>query len=337
MLPGPKSRGYDPTMDLSLPPLQKEWSPNEIIRGVSIAIAALLVLIALFTSYYTVAPEEEAVVLRFGAYHVTTGSGLHFKLPFGLDEAIKVPVTEVRTEEFGFRTVEAGVRSRHTKKEDESIMLTGDLNIADVEWVVQYRIKNARDWVFHVLHQEDTIRDISEAVMRSVVGDYTVTEVLTSEKKVIADQASVALQERLDDYGMGVQIVIVELQDVTAPAEVQDSFNDVNAAEQERSRTENEAQREYHKVIKVAEGNAKRQLTEAEGYAVDRINRAKGNVARFVEILKAYQASRQVTRKRLYLEALEGVLPGVERIVVVDGDGGSGILKLLPLAEGAKR
>jgi membrane protease subunit HflK len=313
---------------------RKQWTPREVGWAVGIVAGALFVLIGVFTSFYTVAPEEEAVVLRFGEYSATTGSGLHFKLPFGLDEAIKVPVTEVRTEEFGFRTLEAGVRSRHSKQEDESIMLTGDLNIADVEWVVQYRIKDARDWVFHVLHQEDTIRDISEAVTRSVVGDYTVTEVLTSEKKQIADEARKDLQERLDYYRMGVQIVTVELQDVTAPAEVQDSFNDVNAAEQERSRTENEAQREYNKIIQVAEGNAKRTVSQAEGYAVDRVNRAKGNVARFKEMLKAYQESKEVTRRRLYLEALEAVLPKVERILVVDSEG---VLKLLPLEGGAPR
>ncbi|MEM8884296.1 MAG: FtsH protease activity modulator HflK [Planctomycetota bacterium] len=309
------------------------WTPA-MIRRAAIAGALVLVgLVGLFTSYYTVAPEEEAVVLRFGRYSKTTSPGLHFKLPFGVDRAIKVPVTEVRKEEFGFRTVEAGVRSSFSRSDSEAIMLTGDLNIAEVEWVVQYQIKDAKDFVFHVLDQEQTIRDLSESVMRTIVGDYTVTEVLTRKRDEIAVKARDDLQRRLDEYRMGVRIVTLKLQNANPPVSVRDSFNDVNAAQQERNQLVNEAEREYNKVIELAEGQAKRQISQAEGYAVERTNEAKGDVARFNELLDIYKRSSEVTRRRLYLETLEEVLPKVQRVMVVDSDG---VLQHLPLAGGAR-
>jgi len=304
------------------------WTPREITRAALFGFAVLVVLIAAFTSYYTVAPEEEAVVLRFGRYLTTAAPGLHFKLPFGIDQAIKVPVTEVRKEEFGFRTISAGRQSQFSKQDLESIMLTGDLNIADVEWVVQYKIKHAREWVFNVLDREDTIRDLSESIMRTIVGDYTVTEVLTLKRGEVADIVRDSLQERLDSYKMGVHVITVKLQNALPPEKVRASFNDVNEAQQERSQLENEAKREYNKVIELARGDAKRQISEAEGYRADRVNRAEGDVARFRELVKQYQAAKEVTRRRLYLETLERVLPRVKRVLVVDGDG---VLKLLPL------
>ena len=307
------------------------WTPQEITRAVLIGIGALLILVGVFTSYYTVAPEEEAVVLRFGAYLTTAPPGLHLKLPFWIDEAIKIPVTEVRKEEFGFRTIEAGRRSSFSKQALESTMLTGDLNIADVEWVVQYKIKDAKEWIFNVLEQEETIRDLSESIMRTVVGDYTVTEVLTRKRDEIAVAVKESLQARLDGYKMGVHIITVKLQNALPPEKVRDSFNDVNAAQQERSQLENEAQREYNKVIELAKGDAKREVSEAEGYQADRVNRAHGDVARFKEMVTQYQAAKEVTRRRLYLETLERVLPKVKRVLVVDKDG---VLKLLPLTDG---
>ncbi|MHC5051937.1 MAG: protease modulator HflK, partial [Planctomycetota bacterium] len=165
---------------------RKDWKPHELVRMAWLILAALILLIGIVTSWYTVAPEEEAVVLRFGRYATTTPPGLHFKLPFFVDEAIKVPVTEVRKLEFGFRTVRPGRRSTFRSRLDEALMLTGDLNIAEVEWVVQYKIKDAKQWIFHVREQEDTIQDLSESVMRAVVGDHTVTEVLTRERAKIA-------------------------------------------------------------------------------------------------------------------------------------------------------
>jgi len=309
---------------------RRQLSPIEIRRVVTLALVGLLVLIGLWTSYYTVAPEEEAVVLRFGAYVGSQPPGLHFKLPFWIDNAIKVPVTEVRKIEFGYQTVSAGRRTTYDRAEgsEESLMLTGDLNIAEVEWVAQYKIKDAKDWLFNVQDPEGTIRDIGEAVMRSVVGDHTVTELLTRQREQIAQQVEDQLQMLLDKYGAGVQIVTVKLQNAVPPRPVQPSFNEVNAAQQQRSQLENEAQKDYNKAIAQARGDALREISEAEGYAVDRVNRAKGDVARFVELVAVYQTSPRVTRQRLYLEAIEKVLPKVRRVVVANDDG---VLKVLSL------
>ncbi len=319
---------------------------NHVLRVAAIVASVFVVVTGLFSTYYTVAPEEEAVVVRFGRYHTTTPPGLHFKLPFGIDDAIKVPVTEVRKLEFGFRTLRAGVRTQYADAPDDEIklMLTGDLNIASVEWVVQYRIKDARAWWFNVRDREKTIRDFSEAAMRSVIGDHTITEVLTEKRTEIAAQVKDALQSRLDGYGlahgetddeaaagrfgMGVDIVAVQLQNVKPPGPVQDSWDDVNAAQQERERLENEAQLEYNKVIPLARGKAQATIAEAEGYAIDRVNRAKGDVARFTQLLDVYRESPEVTRQRLFLETVQDVLPNVKRVVVADE---SGILKMLPI------
>jgi len=302
------------------------------LRMILGVIAVILLLIAAFTSYYTVDAAGQSVVKRFGRVVAISDPGLHFKLPFGIDTAIKVPVTEVRKIEFGYRTVAAGRRTQYGRPREgseERLMLTGDLNIAEVEWVAQYKIKDAKDWLFHVQDPEETIADIGEAVMRSVVGDHTVTELLTRQREQIARQVEDQLQELLDKYSTGVQIVTVKLQNAVPPRPVQAAFNEVNAAQQERSQLENEAQREYNKALAQARGNALREVSEAEGYAVDRVNRAKGDVARFVEIAKVYAVSPQVTRRRLFLETIERVLPNVSRVVVASDEG---VLKMLPLA-----
>lgn len=308
-------------------------SPGGILRWVLVGVGCVLLLVLLFSSYYTVKTEEQAVVLRFGRYVGTTEPGLHFKLPFGIDRAIKVPVSKVHKEEFGFRTARAGVRTEYEAAADPDIkfMLTGDLNIATVEWVVQYRIRDAREWLFNVRDQTAAIRDLSECVTRQVVGDHTVTEVVGAKRDSIKSQIQDQLQIAVNAYQLGVQIETVELQNVNPPDAVKASFNEVNSAEQERSRMENEALKERNRVIPRARGKAKQELEQAEGYAIDRVNRAKGDVARFQEMLEAYKESPEVTRQRLYLETIERVLPKVKRIVVADE---SGVLKLLPL-EGA--
>lgn len=315
-----------------------DWPPQKTARWVIVGLVGLLVLIGIWTSFYTVAPEEEAVLLRFGAYVRSSPPGLHYKLPFGIDQAITVPVTEVRKIEFGYRTLAAGRRTAYGQPyggDEESLMLTGDLNIADVEWVAQYKIKDARDWLFNVEDPEETIRDIGEAVMRSVVGDHTVSELLTRQREQIARQVEDELQVLLDRYGTGVQIVTVKLQNAVPPGRVQAAFNEVNAAQQERAQLENEAQREYNKAIAQARGEALQEKSEAQGYAVERVNRAKGDVARFLELVGVYAESPQVTRRRLYLETIEKVLPKVQKVVVAEGDG---VLKMLPLAgEGTVR
>ena len=219
-------------------------SARSVVRAGLMVAAVVLVLIVAFTSYYTVGPEEKAVVLRFGKYHATTDSGLHFKMPFGVDRAINVPVRKVHKLEFGFGTLESGVRTTYrpaTKgDEDVSLMLTGDLNIISLEWVVQYEIQDPKAWVFHVRNQIAAIRDLSEAATRAVVGDHTIDEVL-QDRTTIAEKCRDELEKLLRVYDAGVRIVTVELQDVEPPGPVQQSFNDVNKAQQERSQIENEA------------------------------------------------------------------------------------------------
>ena len=313
------------------PPREIHIDPKNLVRIAGGSLLALMLLIAAFSSWYTVEPEERAVVLRFGRHVATADPGLHFKLPFGIDRAIKVPVTEVRKVEFGYGTAQAGVRTQyreHTKEDDAiSLMLTGDLNIVEMTWVVQYQISDPDAYLFRMRNPDRAIQDLSESAMRSVVGDHTIDEVLRN-RETIASLMQNELQAGLRTYEAGIKVLTVQLQDVTPPGPVQASFNEVNKAQQERSRLENEAMQEYNKVIPLARGEAKQAIAEAEGYELDRVNRAKGEVARFTELLSAYKESPEVTRKRLYLEAIEEVLPRVKRIVVADGDG---VLKFLPL------
>ena len=318
--------------------------PKVLGRVIVFGFLGLLAVIAAFSSFYTVEPAEKAVVLRFGKLHDTTEPGLHFKLPFGIDQAIKVPTEEVRKLEFGYGTASVGVRTtyRENTREDKEtkLMLTGDLNLVSLDWVVQYQISDPAAWLFRLhgadhpntLHgKQKTIGDLAESAMRAVVGDHTIDEVLRNRES-IAGQTQAELQRILNEYECGVKIVTVQLQDVTPPVPVAQSFNEVNKAQQERSRAENEAMQEYNRVIPLAKGQAKQRIAAAEGYAIDRINRAKGEVARYSLLLEEYQRAPEVTRKRMYLEAIESVLPRVRRIVVADDDGG--VLKLLPL-EGA--
>ncbi len=297
-------------------------------------VVIVLALILFSTSFYTVEPEEVALVLRFGKYVRTADPGLHMKIPFGVETALKVPVQRQLKAEFGFRTVSAGVNSQFTTRglSGESNMLTGDLNAAVVEWVIQYRIVDPYKYLFRVRNVDDTLRDMSEAVMRSVVGDRTVNEVLTVGRAEVALEVDTRLQELCERYETGIKIEQVVLQDVNPPDPVKPSFNAVNQAQQEKEKLINEAQSEYNKVIPRAQGEAQQTIQEAEGYALDRVNRAQGDSARFDALYTEYRKAPEVTRKRLYLETMTKVLPKVERKVVVD-DGVKGILPLLNLQQ----
>ncbi len=312
-------------------PRDIQIDPKLLGRIVAMVGVGLIVLIGLISSYYTVEPDEQAVVLRFGQHVETTDPGLHFKAPFGIDRVVLVPVKEVKKIEFGYGTARAAVRTEYRDPTPDdlatSLMLTGDLNIVNVTWVVQYQVADPFAYVFHMRNPDRAIQDLSESAMRAVVGDHTIDEVLRN-RETIAGLMQAELQAGLNDYETGIDVMTVQLQDVTPPQAVEASFNEVNKAQQERSRLENEAMQEYNKVIPLSRGEAKQRIAEAEGYALDRVNRAKGEVARFSELLAAYRESPEVTRKRLYLETLEDVLPRVKRIVVADGDG---VLKFLPL------
>ena len=293
-------------------------TPKRIILVIVILLAVAMAL----TSMYTVEADEVAVVLRFGKYIDTTPPGLRFKLPLGIDQVIGVPVQRVFKEEFGFRTLRAGVRTQYDPRDysDESLLLTGDLNIADVEWVVQYQISEPRKFLFDIRDVTRSLRDLSEAVMRTVVGDRTVTEVLTVGRIEIAAEVKKRLQELLDLYNTGLLLVNVTLQDVNPPETVKPSFNAVNEAKQEKEKLINEARTDYNESVPKAKGVARQQILEAEGYALKRVNEARGDADRFNAIRQEYQNAKAVTRRRLYLEAMNAVLPKVKEIYVIDGE-----------------
>ena len=298
---------------------------------IGLVIVAIVALVLAYTSYYQVEPEEVALVTRLGKYMYTAQPGPHFKLPFGVDAAIKVPVQRQLKEEFGFRTQRVDVRSDYVEPDDEgkheSRMLTGDLNVADVEWIVQYKVKDPYKYVFRIRDVRGTLRDVSESAMRSVVGDHSVTEVLTVGREQIQARAKDELQQLCNRYEMGVEVLQLVLQDVNPPEPVRDSFNEVNQAIQERERAINQAWASYNAVVPEAKGKAEQQIQGAEGYALERVNNARGDVQRFVALQTEYQKAPAVTRSRLYLEAIGEVLPKARRRVFID-DKVQGVLPL---------
>lgn len=296
-----------------------------------ILMPGLVVLMAL-TSFYTIQPEEVGLVLRFGEYVRETAPGLHFKLPMGMERVYKVEVQRQHKAEFGYRTIKAGANSQFSTKpyREESTMLTGDLNAAVVEWVVQYRITDPYKHEFKVRHVDETLRDMSEAVMRRIIGDRTVNEVLTEGRADVALQVEIGLQRLCDTYETGITVDQVVLQDVNPPDPVRPSFNAVNEAEQTKETLINQAQSEYNREIPKAKGEAQQTIQEAEGYALDRVNRAQGDALLFNSLYSAYAESPAVTRTRMYLETMNEVLPKVQDKVIVDDDL-QGVLPLLNL------
>lgn len=315
----------------SIPP---EWRPYlAMLPSAILVVAAIAVLL---TSFFTVAQDEVAIIQRFGRYDRTVPSGLHWKLPLAIEKATEVRVEFVYKEEFGFSTARerAGpVQRRPSGDLEISQMLTGDLNIADVEWVVQFKIRDPKAFLFKVRDVRGTLRNVSEAVMRRVVGDRSVTEVLTVGRAEIATVVEEEMQHLLDQYETGLVITTVQLKDVNPPEPVKPSFNEVNEARQEKERTTNQAWEAYNKAIPEAEGSARRTVSEAEGYGIDRVNRARGNAQRFEALLAEYRRAPEVTRRRLYLEAMLDFLPGIERKYIVD-ERIRGLLPLLNLEAG---
>ena len=291
----------------------------------------LVVLVALTTSLYQVQPEEVGVVVRVGKYVRTTEPGLRAKIPF-LEQVYKIPVQRQLKEEFGFRTTDAGVRSsfESVNFNSEAMMLTGDLNVAVVEWIVQYRVADPYLYLFKVRNVTDTFRAMNEAVMRQVVGDRTVTEVLTVGRQAIETRTEEVLRELTQQYEMGITIEQVVLQDVNPPDPVKPSWDEVNQAQQQRDRMINEAQAEYNAVIPRAAGEAQQAVLEAEGYSLNRVNRAEGESARFLSVQEAYTRAPDVTRRRLHLETMGRVLPRMGRKLFLDPNAG-GVVPLLSL------
>ncbi len=316
-----------PTIDIDR--FRRQRPPTRvIITGVLILLGIIIVTSMVFT----IEPEEVGVVLRFGKYVRTSPPGLNFKLPAPLERVYKVPVQRQLKDEFGFRTEQAGVRTQYSRSnfEGESLMLTGDLNVSVVEWIAQYRVRDPYKFLFKVRNVRKTFRDMNEAVIRAVVGDRSVAEVLTTGRQEIEDEVKTQLQELCDQYETGLKIEQVVLQDVNPPDEVKPSFNEVNQAQQEKERLINEARREYNKVIPLAEGEKDQRIREADGYRLKRTNEAEGDAARFTALLAEYQKAPEVTRRRIYIETLQDVLPGIRSKIIVDGSTGS-ILPLLNL------
>lgn len=314
--------------------LSRAGDKQSALIGGGVAVAAIILLWGALTSYYTVQPDGQAVVKRFGRVIDIKPPGPHFKLPFGIDRQQFVPTRRVLKQEFGFRSVgPRDSREQYRKRpehQDESLMLTGDLKVVDVEWVVQYRIEDPNRWLHRVVDNDKTIRDTSEAVMRRIVGNSLGSDVLTVKRVQIASLAKQELQEILDSFEMGVRIGTIELQDVTPPDPVKPAFNEVNTAEQEKERMINEAEKRQNQSVPRARGEARQLVEEAEGYRAQRINRASGDAARFTAIAEQYNKSPEVTRRRLYLEMIDDVLPAVGRVVVIE-PGQTGPLPLLNL------
>ena len=303
-------------------------------RGAATAAVALIVAaVVAFGALYQVQPEEVGVVLRFGRYVRATDPGLRAKIPFA-ETVLKVPVQRQLKQEFGFRTMEPGIRTQYAAFDrdatEESMMLTGDLNVAVVEWIVQYRVADPYLYLFKVRNLEDTFRAMNEAIMREVVGDRTVTEVLTVGRQEIESRVEARLQDLANQYEMGITIDQVVLQDVNPPDPVKPSWDEVNQAQQQRDRMINEARAEYNRVIPRARGEAEQTVLQAEGYALDRVNRAEGEATRFEAVQAAYRLAPDVTRRRLYLETMQRILPRVGRKLYVDEDA-TGVLPLLSL------
>jgi len=305
---------------------------NNLNKAAMPIIGLMIVLVSLLTSFYMVGPNELGVVRRFGKYVRSTDPGLHFKLPFNIERVNNVKVDYIFKEEFGFRTVSPGVVTQYSSREyfDESLMLTGDLNVLVVEWIVQFKVKDPVKLLFNIRNPRNTVRNISEAVMRQVVGDHSVSEVLTTRRIEINQEVQDKLQEILNNYESGIQIVTLKLQDVNPPDQVKPSFNEVNEAKQEKEKVINQAWEAYNKAVPRAKGEAEKTIREAEGYALERVNKAKGDAAKFIATWQAYKDAQQVTRKRLYLETMGKIMPKAGRKFFVD-ESQKGILPLLRL------
>jgi membrane protease subunit HflK len=303
-------------------------------------LALGVALLCLWSSWFTVQPQETGVVQRFGKLVRTAGPGLHFKWPYGIETVRLVPTARVLKEEFGFRSLASapGQRTQYADNKaykTESLMLTGDLNVIDVQWIIQYRIDDPIRYLFHVRDTPKTIRDIAEAVMRQVVGNRLGSDVLTVGRVAVSSAAKEEIQQILSAYETGVHLVTVELQDVTPPDTVKPAFNEVNEAGQDKERTINQAQEQANRELPKARGEAARSISEAEGYAIERVNRARGEATRFQAIFAEYERAPEVTRRRLHLEALGRFMAETKGLYIVDSDQ-QAIVPWLSVAAGPK-
>jgi membrane protease subunit HflK len=316
----------DQNFDFKVPPQFKQVSKN-----IRLIVGGLIVALLGFSTFFTVDPEEVGVVVRLGKFVETVEPGLNYKMPL-IDQVELVPVERQLKQEFGYRTVQAGVQTQYQKAgyEDESLMLTGDLNLADVEWVVQYRINDPYSYLFKVRNAESTLSDISEAAMRQIVGDRTVNEVLTVGRAEVSIRVQELIQALVTEYEMGITIEQVVLQDINPPNPVKPSFNAVNEAQQQRETLINQARADYNRVIPRARGQAQETIQQAEGYASERVNTAEGEVSRFNDLYTEYVKAPQVTKQRIFLETMEDIIPKMGKKIIMD-DNGNNVLPLLQM------
>jgi membrane protease subunit HflK len=306
---------------------------NFKLPGGPLIIVLIIVAVILSTVFYTVAVDEVGVVQRFGKYVRTTQPGLNLKLPAGIEKVTKVKVRRVYKEEFGFRTVGPDDRNRFasaSENENVSLMLTGDLNVAVVPWIVQYRIKDPYDYLFKVRDVRRLLQDMSEASMRLVVGDRSINEVITKREEIAVEARNV-LQEELDLADSGIQVVTIEMKKTNVPKPVQSSFNEVNQATQEKEEMIYQAKEDYTTASPAARGEAERTIRGAEGYALDRVNRANGDASRFKALYTEYAKAKDITKRRLYLERMKELYPKLGKKFIIDADQ-KNLLPLLNLA-----
>lgn len=285
-----------------------------------LAIVAIAVIVLLSTSFIVVDQTENAVITTFGKYSKTLPAGLHFKLPFGIQKAYIVKTKVIQTEAFGFRTLKPGVSTEYSQQKypEESTMLTGDLNIVDVEWIIQYRISDPKSWLFNVSDTDKTIRDISQSVINLLVGDRPILGVMGPDRQEIQDKAVLMMNEMLGSYGLGIEVTQVQLQNIVPPAGVQDAFEDVNKSIQDMNRLINEGKEAYNSEIPKARGQADQTIEVAQGYATERVNIAKGDAARFISVLEEYRKSPEITRRRLYYEMADQVFADGGNLELID-------------------
>ena len=286
-------------------------------KFVTLAIVIIAALIFLGTSVYIVDQAEEAVITRFGKYLKTTGPGLQFKLPLGIDKTYVVNVRNVQTEQFGFRTLSSGINSTYASNTNMSTMLTGDLNMVDVEWIIQYRIVDPVAWTFNVMDKTQTIRDVSQSAINMLVGDRAIMDIMGFERSAIQAAGAEYMNDSFKSFGLGINVIAVQLQNTYPPVAVQEAFDDVNKAIQDRNRLINEGQQAYNELIPRTRGEADRMVQVARGYATERTNRAEGDVARFNAVYEEYRRSPDVTRQRLYYEMIEDVFKD-QRTALID-------------------
>ena len=303
--------------DVSSPQLPFKLRPRTLV----IIVIVIALIVVVMGSFFVVDQTQEAVVLRFGQYHRTVGPGLQFKVPFGIERNYNVPTQVIQSMQFGFRVDQPGVNTIRSDVDypEESIMLTGDLNIIDVEWIIQYRITDPRDWLFNVQNQGKTIRDISQSAVNRLVGDRAILDVIGNERPTIELQGRDTMNEILDSYGLGINVTQLRLQNIVPPVgRVQDAFEDVNRSIQDMNRLINEGREAFNNEIPRARGEAERVVQEAQGYAARRVNTAEGDIARFNSVLTEYEADPQTTRTRLYYEMMEDVFADAEDTELID-------------------